>query len=167
MAGCRLLDRVLRLMRVDDAWSHEVQLLQMRACRVMASLCSTPAANTAVCKRLLDHPSFLDVVVMTATGGRGGAKHEAARIIYNLSYTADGIRALNNVHVVERVLLNVLDGHVHGPEPTLRTLWSILAVANLTGHDPSLDILKPREIRVIVAALESAVFQAPLHIGGM
>lgn len=163
----RLLDRLVRLMRVDDAWSHQVQQLQMRACRVMASLCSTPAANTSVCKRLLDHPNFLDVVVRTATEGRGGAKHEAARIIYNLSYTAEGVRALNHAHVVERVLLNVLDGQVDGPEPALRTLWSILAAANLTGNDPSRQLLKHREIRVIVTALESAVLQAPLDIGGM
>ena len=59
----RLLDRLIRLMRLDDAWSHEVQQIQMRSCRVLASLCSTPAANPAVCKALAQHPGFVDALV--------------------------------------------------------------------------------------------------------
>lgn len=47
-----------------------------------------------------------------------------------------------------------------------RTLWAVLSVANLTGGDAVKTVLKPREVRVIVAALQAAVAEGPFDIGG-
>jgi hypothetical protein len=51
-----LLERLIRIMQTDDPWSHDVQQAQMRACRVVAAICSTPASNPDVCRTVVEYP---------------------------------------------------------------------------------------------------------------
>ncbi len=55
----RLLERLMRLVQIDDPWSHDVQQVQLKACRVLAAICSTPVSNPDACRAVVEQPVCL------------------------------------------------------------------------------------------------------------
>ncbi len=134
-----LLDRLRNLISADisNADCFHTQQLQARSARVLAAISSTPFSDFAVPATLVQHPEMLDILIAAAMGGgRPATRHEVVRIMYNVSFAPECAKILGSSGAIEHVLLPILEGHETGPCVAMRTLWAIVAIANLVSTSP-------------------------------